>query len=112
MVQGNTVISHFEEVDRKCTFCKIKMQVDLARELGRDLTVNEINDIQAPDENRPHIFWECETVQSAIQNIHNAIWNTGNVSKKDFLMGRILGILKVTMSYMVVNMYIVQNMEV
>jgi hypothetical protein len=106
MIQGNTVISHFGEVDRKCTFCKIKMQADLARELGRDPTIDEINHIQAPDGNRPHIFWECETVQSAIQSIHNAIWNTGSVSKKDFLMGRNLGILEVTMSYMVVNMYI------
>jgi hypothetical protein len=106
MIQGNTVISHFGEVDRKCTFCKIKRQADLARELGRDPTVNEINLIQAPDDNRPHIFWDCETVQSAIQSIHNAIWNTGNVSKKDFLMGRNLGILEVTMSYMMVNMYI------
>jgi hypothetical protein len=106
MVQGNTVISHFGDVDRKCTFCKIKKKKELNRELGREPTVLELNNAQVPDENRPHIFWECETVQTAVQCIHNAIWETGNVQKKDFLMGKNLGILEVTMAYMLVNMYI------
>jgi len=106
MVQGNTVISHFGDVDRRCTFCKIKKQVELTRELGREPTTLELNNAQVPDENRPHIFWDCMTVQTVIQRVHNAIWETGNVNKKDFLMGRNLGILEVTMVYMLVNMFI------
>jgi hypothetical protein len=66
MVQGNTVISHFGDVDRKCTFCKIKKQIELTRELGREPTILELNNAQVPDENRPHIFWDCETVQTVV----------------------------------------------
>jgi hypothetical protein len=36
MVHGNTVISHFGNVDRKYTFCKITRVKELRRELGRD----------------------------------------------------------------------------
>jgi hypothetical protein len=36
MIHGNTVISHFGDVDRKCTFCKVTMEVQKKEELGRN----------------------------------------------------------------------------
>jgi hypothetical protein len=41
-----------------------------------------------------------------IQTVHTAIWGINNVSKKEFLMGKDLGILEVSLAYMLVNMYI------
>ncbi len=36
MIHGNTVISHFGDVDRKCTFCKITIENHRRTELGRE----------------------------------------------------------------------------
>jgi hypothetical protein len=58
------------------------------RTLGRELNDTELGNIaqSVNDENRAHIFWECRHVQDCIQAVHNAIWGTRNVSKKDFLL--------------------------
>jgi hypothetical protein len=56
MIHGNTVISHFGDVDRKCTFCKITLEQQKREELGRDLTLNEREGLDVPDEDRPHIL--------------------------------------------------------
>jgi hypothetical protein len=106
MVQGNTVISHFGDVDRKCSFCKIKLTRDQEQVLNRNLTAQEIVALNIPDETRPHIYWECPIAQEAIQSVHTAVWGINNISKKDFLMGKDLGIMEVSMVYMLVNMYI------
>jgi hypothetical protein len=87
LVHGNTVISHFGGVDRKCTFCKIKKITDLKRDLGRDPTQLEedlaLRDVE--DENRLHIFWECPTVRETITYTYRALWGNYIIDKKDFL---------------------------
>jgi hypothetical protein len=108
MVHGNTVISHFGDVDRKCTLCKTHLRMEQERTLGRELNATELGNIaqSVNDENRVHIFWECRHVQECIQTVHNAVWGTRIVNKKDFLFGRDLGIMEATLLYMLVNMYI------
>ncbi len=68
LVHGNTVISHFGNVDRKCTFCKIKKLEEESNRLGRELDPEERNLAfhTISDENRPHIFWECNTVMDTV----------------------------------------------
>jgi hypothetical protein len=107
MVHGNTVISHFGDVDRKCTFCKIRKVSERKNELGRDLDQNEVDAIQIDDEARPHIFWACPIVSECIQNVYRNVWNTDrDIDKKSFLMGRDMGCMEASMLYMLVNMYI------
>jgi hypothetical protein len=74
MVHGNTVISHFGDVDRKCTFCKLKQVNELKIALGRDPTNVEIEGLQVPDENRPHIYWECPIVNQCVQEVYHNLW--------------------------------------
>jgi hypothetical protein len=69
MVHGNTVISHFGDVDRKCTFCKVQKTSELRFNLGREPTDLEIEGLQLPDENRPHIYWDCQHVRSCLQHV-------------------------------------------
>jgi hypothetical protein len=107
MIHGNTVISHFGDVDRKCTFCKIERVMELKNTLGREPTDMEVAGLQVPDENRPHILWECQHVSSCIQRVHNNIWGgMAPVEKKVFLMGKEMGTVEATMLYMLVNMCI------
>jgi hypothetical protein len=108
MVHGNTVISHFgENVDRKCTFCKKVEKDRINNELGREPTAAEINALNIMDENRPHILWECPIVNRCIREVYNRVWDkNGEVEKKAFLMGRIVGFLETTQLYMMVNMFI------
>jgi hypothetical protein len=58
LVHGNTVVSHFANVNRKCTFCKIKTLAELRRHLGREPDQIEENVATNgfSDENRAHIF--------------------------------------------------------
>jgi hypothetical protein len=72
MIHGNTVISHFGDVDRKCTFCKLTVENEMRDRLGRELTEMEKVGIAAPDEDRPHIFWECNTVRTCIQFVYRS----------------------------------------
>jgi hypothetical protein len=107
MVHGNTVISHFGDVDRKCTFCKIKAISSRTRELGRELTQAEIDGIDVRDEDRPHIYWNCETVNLCITEVYRNFWGRNIVvDKKEFLLGKNLGIMEATVLYMLLNMYI------
>jgi hypothetical protein len=108
MVHGNTVISHFGEgIDRKCTFCKIDEVQRLTMELGRELTELELQGLNVVDESRLHIFWECDTVKSAIRTCYNGVWGTaGEVDKESFLMGKLIYCAEATQLYMLVNMYI------
>jgi hypothetical protein len=53
MTHGNTVVAHFGDVDRKCTFCKITLEREMAQRLGRDITIAERARIAVPDEDRP-----------------------------------------------------------
>ncbi len=73
LVHGNTVISHFGNVDRKCTFCKILKVIETKTRLGRDLTPAEYENeiLTVPDEDRPHIFWACPTVFDTISHVLN-----------------------------------------
>jgi hypothetical protein len=41
----------------------------MAREVGRELTEAERAGLVVPDEDRPHIFWNCTTVASCIQDV-------------------------------------------
>jgi hypothetical protein len=104
---GNTVISHFGDVDRKCTFCKKLMEKQKREELGRELTVAEINDINAPDEDRPHIFWECRTVYNCIQDVYKRYWGLNtDVEKEHFLLGKDMGTVKATVLHMYITMFV------
>jgi hypothetical protein len=110
MVHGNTVISHFGDVDRKCTFCKIRLEIEMARRLGRDITEAEREGLLVPDEDRPHIFWNCPTVANAIQETHRRFWGTNNnVEKNDFLLGKVMSTVEETVLYMLINMFIKQK---
>ncbi len=108
MVHGNTVISHFgDNIDRKCTFCKITEKARLGLMLRREPTIEELNAIAIPDENRPHIMWDCHMVNTCIREVYNRVWNKdGPVDKKAFLMGKAIGFLETSQLYMIVNMYI------
>jgi hypothetical protein len=108
MIHGNTVISHFgENVDRRCTFCKITVKGTLARMLGREPTEGEMNAEIINDENRIHIFWECDTVSRTYTDVFNGVWETNAVlDKKHFLMGKLILCAEVTQLYMLINMYI------
>ena len=65
LVHGNTVVSHFGDVDRKCTFCNITERKREELRLGRELTDEEwvIIKENVPDEDRPHIYWGCPTAK-------------------------------------------------
>jgi hypothetical protein len=108
MIHGNTVISHFgENVDRRCTFCKITVKGTLARMLGREPTEGEMNAEIINDENRIHIFWECDTVSRTYTDVFNGVWETNAVlDKKHFLMGKLVLCAEVTQLYMLINTYI------
>ena len=70
------------------------------------MTNIEIENIRVEDENRGHIFWDCKYVQETVQQVHRSVWGIGNVTKRNFLMGRELKTLESTTLYMLVNMYI------
>jgi hypothetical protein len=107
MIHGNTVISHFGDVDRKCTFCKIKEIGLLSNTLGRDPSQEEINNLQVVDEDRPHIFWNCDTVKNCAQEVYTLFWGRNVVlEKKDFLLGRNMTTVEATVLYMLINMFI------
>jgi hypothetical protein len=107
MIHGNTVISHFGDVDRKCTFCKLTIENDRKVELGRDLTDAERDGLVIPDEDRPHIFWDCITVRNCIQGVYQLYWGRNvMVDKTEFLLGKELGSIEATVLYMLMNMYI------
>jgi hypothetical protein len=60
-----------------------------------------------PDEDRPHIFWDCPTVNVCIKEVYRSYWGVDtDIEKKDFLMGRDLGLLEASVLYMLINMYI------
>ncbi len=76
-------------------------------ELGRELTIAEKEGIEAVDEDRPHIFWDCSTVNRCQQDVYGSFWgNNVTVDKGDFLMGRELGTEEATILYLLINMYI------
>jgi hypothetical protein len=108
LVHGNTVISHFGNVDRKCTFCKIIKVGEAKTRLGRELTPAEYDNeiITVPDEDRPHIFWSCPTVFDTISYVMSKLWGQNVLDKKSFLMGRIAQNMELTLIYQLVNMYI------
>jgi hypothetical protein len=107
MIHGNTVISHFGDVDRKCTFCRILLERQRREELGRELSQAEQEGLAVPDEDRPHIFWSCMTVQNCIQEVYKGYWGVNiNVEKKHFLMGKDMRTVESTILYMLTNMYI------
>jgi hypothetical protein len=92
MIHGNTVISHFGDVDRKCSFCKITHMEELRETLGREPVQAEIDTLNIPDEDRPHIFWNCLTVGTCIQEVYRDYWG-GNrmINKQEFLLGKDMG---------------------
>jgi hypothetical protein len=107
MIHGNTVTSHFGDVDRKCTFCKITIENQRRIELGRELTEGERNGLIVTDEDRPHIFWECNTVRNCINGVNQAYWGSNLVTdKKEFLMGKDMGTIEATLLYMLINMFV------
>jgi hypothetical protein len=90
------------DVDRKCTFCKIRLEREMAQRLGRDVTVAEREGLIVPDEDRPHISWNCPMVASCVQEVHRRFWGTNNdVGKKDFLLGKDMGTVEGTVLYIV-----------
>jgi hypothetical protein len=108
LVHGNTVISHFGNVDRKCSFCKIVRLCEAKNRLGRDLTPAETEQefLTVPDEDRPHIFWACPTVFDTISHVLNKLWGQNVPEKKAFLMGKIGQNMELTLIFQLVNMFI------
>jgi hypothetical protein len=107
MIHGNTVISHFGDVDRKCTFCKITVESSTRANIGRDLTDAERDGLVIPDEDRPHIFWDCSTVTNCIKGVYCSVWGRNvAIGKKEFLMGKDMGTLEATVLFMLLNMFI------
>jgi len=108
MIYGNTVISHFgENVDRKCTMCKIRSRETLTREMGREPTEEEMNRVLIPDEDRLHIYWECPVIRETFSSVYRGIWgDNARLEKKDFLMGKIIWCMEGTQLFMLVNMFI------
>ena len=112
LIHGNTVLSHFADVDRKCSFCKIEKNIFLKEELGRDPTANEWEQALAllPDENRLHIFWECPVVQRCLKEIYFFMWGVRNVDKTEFLLGKLGNNRELTLLYQISNLLIRQKM--
>jgi hypothetical protein len=84
LIHGNTVISHFGNVDRKCTFCKVS-RIDMEKRLlRRELTQQEQEDLLRGinDETRPHIFWECPVTSDVISHVLRTIWGNNVVINK------------------------------
>jgi hypothetical protein len=108
MVHGNTVISHFGNVDRKCTFCKIIKIKELSRILGRDPDPVEIlaSIENVADESRPHIFWDCKTVNDTIRLVQQTVWGVNILVKKDFLMGKLANSMEASALYLLINMFV------
>jgi hypothetical protein len=108
LTHGNTVVSHFGNVDRKCTFCKLRRMKDLKRELGRDPSQIEWDAeiVEISDETRLHIFWECQTIQETALHTYRAIWGVNNVDKKTVLMGKLGSNVECTAMGHLINMYI------
>jgi hypothetical protein len=108
MLHGNTVISHFGNVDRKCTFCKINRTRELTRALGREHDPQEqlAAFVNVPDETRPHIFWECGTEQETIRLVQHALWGVNVVDKKEFLMGKLSNSIEGTSLYLLINLFL------
>jgi hypothetical protein len=95
MIHGNTVISHFGDVCMKCTFCKIIEQRRQSTLLGRELTQVEIEGLNVVCEDRPHVFWYCETVNSCVQLVYRNFWGRNiQVEKEEFLLGTETGIIE------------------
>jgi hypothetical protein len=89
LIHGNTVISHFGNVDRKCTFCKVSRIETEKLLLRREPTQHELEDLLRGinDESRPHIFWECPVTFDVIVNeVENFIHFIG---KKPGLRGQL-----------------------
>jgi hypothetical protein len=108
LVHGNTVISHFGNVDRKCTFCKIKKIEELVINLGRDPDHDEraLAFLTIPDENRPHIFWECPTVMVTVTFVLDKLWGIQVPEKKTFLMGKVGQNMELSSIFQLVNLFI------
>ena len=88
-------------------FCKYKQLNELRESLGREPTDREIDGLLLPDENRPHIYWECQYVRECIHHVHNSLWGgVEPVDKKAFLMGKEMATVEATMLYMLTNMCI------
>jgi hypothetical protein len=108
LVHGNTVISHFGNVDRKCTFCKVLKIEEIKNNLGRDPTLDEQNAaIQTvADGDRPHIFWSCPTVSNTIAHVLQKLWGINALDKKSFLMGKIAQNMELALIFQLVNLFI------
>jgi hypothetical protein len=108
LIHGNNVISHFAGVDRKCTFCRINSISTLRVRLGRDPLDIEIaaDNNNLADEGRLHIFWECDTVQNCLLNVHRLLWNTNRITKKNVLMGSLARSSEAAQLYQISNMFI------
>jgi hypothetical protein len=77
------------------------------RELGRDLTQAELGNMQVVDEDRPHILWNCDSVQNCIQEVHSKYWGRNvAIGKKEFLLGKNLATVEATVLFMLINMFI------
>ena len=86
---------------------KITIENQRRIELGRELTEGERNGLIVTDEDRPHIFWECNTVRNCINGVNQAYWGRNLVTdKKEFLMGKDMGTIEATLLYMLINMFV------
>lgn len=108
LIHGNTVVSHFGNVDRKCTFCKVQKLVNLKRELRREPNDDEWEGAlpEISDETRAHIFWDCQIVQETVAHVNRIIWGNHTIDKKTFLMGRLGNSVECTAMGQLISMYI------
>ncbi len=69
------------------------------------MTQVEIEGLNVVDEDRPHIFWNCETVNSCVQLVYRGE-KYSKVEKEEFLLGKETGIIESNILYMLINMLI------
>jgi len=111
LIHGNTVVSHFADVDRKCTFCKIVSKSNFIRENDREPTDQEWELMKdaIQDENRPHILWDCAIVQQCTKNVFHALWGTREVEKQEFFIGKLASSHELSLLFQISNMLIRQK---
>jgi hypothetical protein len=64
----------------------------------------ELNGVS--DENRLHIFWECDVVQKCIKSIYMIMWGRDVISKNEFLMGKVAACREIAIIYQLCNIFI------
>jgi hypothetical protein len=82
--------ARFAEVTRWCTFCEIRKRREL-KNLGIEEGTRRYGDEmeRLPGENEAHLFWDCQSVKTALTEVSNGIAGmiNGDIDKNKFFCG-------------------------